>query len=98
MSSEFPIKFEDSTFDQTAQVVHTINSTMREKYGTWQRIAEAMKANAWLYMDQTDSTSMSTGGFELTAFNSSGRKHIRASVSAYAVAKYLVETQVWDQL
>jgi len=74
-------------FDKTAQAVFIMNPSARDRHEDWQELRSFMVSMAYTYCDNT--TSFSTGGFQLTFFKGSdGETHCRASVSSTVALQY----------
>jgi hypothetical protein len=85
------VKIDQSTFEQTAKVVHIINPTMAEQYDTWQDLESYMTHLA--YSMKEGCTFMGTGGFYLTQFSTSEGRTITATVMPYTALKYIERLQ-----
>lgn len=83
------MRFDDYDFDNTAKAVFIMNPSAQTRYDSWEDLKSFMVAMAYQYM--TDIRSFSTGGFQLTSFNSPDGTDIcvRASVCAYTAIRYL---------
>lgn len=82
------MRIEDYDFDQTAQAVFIMNPSAPQNYDTWEDLKSFMVSMAYTYGHMTNS--FSTGGFQLTFFNSADGEDIcvRASVSSYVALEY----------
>jgi hypothetical protein len=83
------IKLDSYDFENTAKVVYTMNPSVSEKYEDWQEFLFYMESLA--YNNMAELSSLSTSGFQLTAFpiGDDGARMVRASVSAYTALKYV---------
>jgi hypothetical protein len=82
------MRIDDYDFDQTAQAVFVMNPSAYHHYGTWEELKSFMISMAYTHGQKTNS--FSTGGFQLTFFNSSDGQDIcvRASVSSFVALEY----------
>jgi hypothetical protein len=82
------MKIDDYDFENTAKSVFVMNDTCKELYDSWEELKSFMIGMAYQYGGSTNS--FSTGGFQLTFFNTpDGEVCCRASVSAYTAMKYV---------
>jgi len=81
------IKLDSYDFENTAKAVYAMNPSVSEKYEDWQEFLFYMESLAYNNMGET--TSLSTAGFNLTAFPVTDGRMVRASVSAYTALKYV---------
>jgi hypothetical protein len=83
------MKIDEYDFENTARAVFIMNESARERHATWEDLREFMieMANTYCYK----SNSFSTGGFCLTAYDTSGDyiRTCRASVSGFLALRYL---------
>jgi hypothetical protein len=76
--------------DIASRVLWHINPAVSKYYASEEHFKEYINSCAYNYMH--NSTTFSTAGFHLTAYDGSdGERVVRISISAYAVAKYLGE-------
>ena len=85
------IKLDQYDFENTAKAVYAMNPSVRELYDSWEDFLSYMEYMA--YGMSADVTSMSTAGFQLTAFPLGDGRMVRASVSAYTAIKYVESMQ-----
>ena len=85
------IKLDQYDFENTAKAVYVMNPLMHERYDSWEAFKSYMEYMA--YGMSADVTSMSTAGFQLTAFPITDGRMVRASVSAYTAIKYVESMQ-----
>ena len=84
------MKIDEYDFENTAKAVFVMNDSCKERYDSWEELKSFMVAMAYQYGGSTNS--FSTGGFQLTFFNTPdfGREICcRASVSSYVALKYV---------
>ena len=81
------IKLDSYDFENTAKAVYAMNPSVRELYDDWQEFLFYMESLAYNNMNET--ISLSTAGFNLTAFPVTDGRMVRASVSAYTALKYV---------
>jgi hypothetical protein len=75
-------------FVNTAKAVFVMNDSAKERYESWEDLRSFMIDMAYAYGGSNNS--FSTGGFQLTFFNTpDGEVNCRASVSAYTALKYV---------
>ena len=72
-------------FEMTAKTLMVMNPN--DRFETWEDYESFMRSMAYQYSDRN--ASFSTGGFVLTAYDSNGERHVRASVSAYVASQYV---------
>ena len=78
---------DEHSFEQTARAVFIMNPSARQHYDSWEDLESFMRSMAYQY--SSDVNSFGTGGFQLTAFNSStGERSVHASVQAYTALKF----------
>ena len=82
------MNIDHAEFEYTAKAVYIMNDSSRERYDSWEELREFMIDMAYTYCHE--SNSFSTGGFNLTAYNSPDGKErvVRASVMAYVACQY----------
>jgi len=86
------MKIDEFDFEHTARAVYIMNPSARDQYDSWEDLREFMYSMAYHYAHET--TSFSTGGFQLTFFKGhDGEINCRASVSAYVALKYAEEME-----
>jgi hypothetical protein len=82
------MNIDEYDFENTAKAVFVMNDSCKERYESWEDLRSFMIGMAYQYGGST--TSFSTGGFQLTFFNTpDGEIFCRASVSAYTALKYV---------
>jgi hypothetical protein len=85
------MKLDEYEFEKTAQALMIMNPSCMEQYDDWMQLESFMKEMAYTYSHE--SSSFSTSGFVLTAYDGSdGERHVRASVSAHVAFMYTVKT------
>lgn len=84
------MRIDDYAFEQTAQVVYTMNNSAREQYDSWEDLRSFMISMAHQYVGKH--THFATGGFVLTFSRSSVDKNdwfVTASVQPYTALRYI---------
>jgi hypothetical protein len=82
------MKIDEYDFERTAQAVYIMNDSARDQYDSWEDLQSFMINMAYTYCHE--SNSFSTGGFNLTAYNSpDGERVVRAGVSSYVALQYV---------
>ena len=84
------MRIDDYAFEQTAQVVYTMNNSAREQYDSWEDLRSFMISMAYQYVGKH--THFATGGFVLTFSRSSVDKNdwfVTASVQPYTALRYI---------
>jgi len=84
------IKLDDYDFDRTAKAVYIMNPSVHDMFDDWQGLRSWMESLAY---KMGSDISLSTGGFQLTAFPFGEGRMVRASVSAYTALKYVESMQ-----
>ena len=91
------MKLDEYEFEKTAQALMILNPSCIRQFYSWQDLQDFMQAMAYTYSQE--SSSFSTGGFVLTAYDGSdGERHVRASVSAHVAFTHTVKTLKVDQI
>lgn len=85
------IKLDMYDFENTAKAVYAMNPFVRERYDNHEDFKSHMEYMA--YNMSKDVTSMSTSGFQLTAFPITEGRMVRASISAYTAMKYVEQIE-----
>jgi len=84
------MRIDDYAFEQTAQVVYTMNNSAREQYDSWEDLRSFMISMAYQYVGKH--THFATGGFVLTFSRSSVDSddwYVTASVQPYTALRYI---------
>jgi len=84
------MRIDDYAFEQTAQVVYTMNNSAREQYDSWEDLRSFMISMAHQYVGKH--THFATGGFVLTFSRSSVDSddcYVTASVQPYTALRYI---------
>ena len=82
------LKIDQLTFKSTAEVVFTINESIKGKYDDAGHLQRFMESMAYQYM--TDEHFFSTAGFCLTAYDcANGEREVVATVMTYTVSEYI---------
>ena len=90
------MNIDEFDFEYTAKAVYIMNKSARDNYGSWEDLRSFMISMAYTYCHE--SNSFSTGGFNLTAYNTpNGERSVRASVSGYVACKYAEKVQECNQ-
>lgn len=86
------IRHDDYAFENTARAVYIMNDSARERYDSWEELQEFMYDMANSYGYTSNTTSLSTGGFQLTFTRSEDNidVYITASVSAFVALHYMM--------
>jgi len=87
------IKIDNYDFERTAKAVYAMNPCMHDMFDDWQGLRSWMESLAY---KMEDTISLSTGGFQLTAFPTTEGRMVRASVSAYTALRYVESVQAMD--
>jgi hypothetical protein len=91
------MKLDEYEFEKTAQALMIMNPSCIDQYDDWMHLESFMISMAYTYSHE--SSSFSTGGFVLTAYDGSdGERHVRASVSAHVASLYVTKTIKVDQV
>jgi len=88
------IKLDNYDFENTAKAVFAMNPSVRDMFDDWEGLCSYMESLAYMHMEGTNS--LSTAGFQLTAFPIGEGRMVRASVSAYTALKYVESLQATD--
>ena len=83
------IRFDENSFQHTAKAVFIMNESARERYDYWVELEKFMESLARVYAS-SKTTSLSTGGFQLTFTRDTEKDdvYVVASVSGYTAMRY----------
>lgn len=86
------LELNESSFRDTAEAVHVMNDAIKDRWATAEDVYQYMVNCAYGQMHK--SASFGTAGFELTAFESRGKRHVRASVAGYTARKFTEQLEL----
>jgi hypothetical protein len=83
------MRIDDYDFENTARAVYVMNECIAKSgtFDSWEDLRDFMISMAYTYCYK--SNSFSTSGFCLTAYDNSGERVVRASVSSFVAKRYV---------